>query len=42
MFLADASPFLDRDTTYGTCLLVLLLGVAFAYYITRDKNDEPT
>lgn len=40
MFLSEASPFLDRDITYGMAVVVLLLGVGFAMYLTRNKNDN--
>lgn len=38
MFISEASPFLDRDITYGTAIVVLLLGVGFALYLTRKKD----
>jgi hypothetical protein len=34
-----ASPFLDRDVTDGMSLLVFILGVMFALYLFRDKEE---
>lgn len=40
MFLADASPFLDRDVTYGAMLLVFLLGVFVSHLLVRGKESD--
>ena len=40
MFLADASPFLDRDVTHGAMLVVFLLGVFVSHLLYRSKEDN--
>ncbi len=40
MFIADASPFLDRDVTYGAMILVFLLGVGVSYLISRRNESN--
>ena len=39
LFLADASPFLDRDVTNGAALVVFLLGM-FVSHLLLKKADN--
>ena len=40
MFLADASPFLDRDVTGGAAIVMFLLGIFVAHLLTRRKTND--
>jgi hypothetical protein len=40
MFLADASPFLNRDVTHGALLVMFLLGLMVAHLLTKGKEKS--